>query len=300
MQFQKFLRVFKDPYWALGVIIRRFSGLIKDDKTFIKWEFFSGMKRFPELETPRSYNDKLQWLKLNAIHPEYSQYVDKVEVKKYVASKIGVEHIIPTLGVWHRWEDIDFDSLPDRFVLKTSHDSGGVAICLEKSEKSLRRAEKKISKSLKNNYYFEHREYPYKNITPRILAEPYLIDESGSELKDYKFFCFDGEPKFLFVATDRQSNVCFDFFDLDFNHLPFTQGHPNSTKSINKPENFDQMIDLARRLSAEFPHVRVDLYNINGAIYFGELTFFHFSGNVPFVPEEWDFRVGDMLRLPKE
>lgn len=156
----------------------------------------------------------------------------------------------------------------------------------------------KIEKSMNNNFFYQHREYPYKNIIPRIIAEQYMVDESGTELKDYKFFCFDGEPKMLFVATDRPFDTRFDFFDMEWNHLPFKQGHPLATKEIKKPAGFEQMKEIARELSKGFPHVRVDLYDINGHIYFGELTFFHFSGNVPFEPEEWDYKIGEWLKLP--
>lgn len=296
---QKLVKAIKNPFWAFGVVLRRvMSKHIKDDRRFIKWEYFSGMGKFPNLENPRTFNEKLQWLKLNDIHPEYTDLVNKVEAKKVVAKIIGEEHIIKTLGVWERFEDINFDTLPDSFVLKTSHDSGGVAVCHDKSPETIKAAKKKIEKSMRNNYYLEHREYPYKNIKSRILAEELMVDESGTELKDYKFFCFDGEPKMLFVATDRPIDTRFDFYDMNWNHLPFKQGHPWATKEIKKPKGFEEMKQLASKLSQGFPHIRVDLYDINGKIYFGELTFFHFSGNVPFEPEEWDYKIGEWLKLP--
>lgn len=285
--------------WLLGVFLRRFvSKHISNDKIFVILEYFAGIGKFPHLKNPRTYNEKLQWLKIHDIHPEYTNMVDKAEAKKYAASIIGEQHIIKTLGVWNRFEDIVFDNLPERFVLKTTHDSGGVAICYDKSEYSLNKAKKIINKSLCRNYYMEHREYPYKEIKPRIIAEELMVDESGKELKDYKFFCFDGEPKMLFVATDRPFDTRFDFFDMEWNHLPFRQGHPLANREIQKPFGFDEMKIIAQKLSQGCPHVRVDLYNINGHIYFGELTFFHFSGNVPFVPEEWDYKIGQWLKLP--
>ena len=295
----RIIKAIKHPEWAFGVVLRRCFASIMNDETFIKLEFFSGMGRFPNLKNPVTYNEKLQWLKLNDIHDEYTQLVDKYEAKEYVRKIIGDEYIIPTLGIYDSFDEIVFDKLPNEFVLKTTHDSGGVVVCPEKSKLDIKAARRKLEKSLKNNYFYEHREYPYKYVKPRIIAEQYMVDESGTELKDYKFFCFDGKCKMLFVATDRGiGDVKFDFFDTQFNHLPFNQGHPWANKEIKKPVGFEMMIELSEKLSVGIPHVRVDLYNINGKIYFGELTFFHFSGNVPFVPSVWDKKIGDWLKLP--
>lgn len=299
-EMNKLIKAIKNPLWAGGVILRRVFSPYMNDETFIKWEYFSGMGRFPNLKNPKTYNEKLQWLKLNNIHPEYARLVDKYEAKEYVREIIGEDYIIPTLGIWNSFEEIDFDKLPNQFVLKTTHDSGGVVVCPDKSKFDKIAAKKKLERSLKHNYFLEHREYPYKEIKPRIIAEKFMVDESGTELKDYKFFCFNGKCKMLFVATDRNiGDVKFDFFDEKFNHLPFVQGHPWAEKEIKKPTGFDKMIELSEILSKDFPHVRVDLYDINGHIYFGELTFFHFSGNVPFEPNEWDYKIGEWLELPK-
>ena len=224
--------------------------------------------------------------------------VDKYEAKEYVKKIIGEEYIIPTLGVWDNFDEIDFDKLPNQFVLKTTHDSGGIVVCKDKTKLDLNVARKKLEKSLQHNFFYEHREYPYKDVKPRIIAEKFMVDESGTELKDYKFFCFDGIVKMLFVATDRPFDTRFDFYDMDFKHLPFKQGHPLATKEIRKPNGFEEMKRIASTLSKGIPHVRVDLYDINGKIYFGELTFFHFSGNVPFEPKEWDYKIGEWLKLP--
>lgn len=302
-QNNRLVKAIKHPEWVLGLFMRHTPiGSWMNDRTFIKWEYFSGMRKFPNLEKPVTFNEKLQWLKLNDIHPEYSRIVDKAEAKEYVKEVLGEgaeQYIIPTLGVWNSFDEIDFDKLPNQFVLKTTHDSGGVAVIKDKSTMNMKEVRAKIERSLRNNFFYEHREYPYKGIKPRIIAEKFMVDESGTELKDYKFFCFDGEPKMLFIATDRPFDTRFDFFDTNFNHLPFKQGHPLAAKEIKKPAGFDKMLDLSRKLSKGFPHVRVDLYDINGHIYFGELTFFHFSGNVPFEPEEWDYKVGEWLKLPK-
>lgn len=297
----KLYKAIKNPLWAFGVILRRLFSKWMNDRSFIKWEYFSGMGKFPNLDNPVTYNEKLQWLKLNDIHEEYTQLVDKYEAKEIVRKRIGDEYIIPTLGVYDNFDVIDFDKLPNQFVLKTTHDSGGVVVCMDKAKLDMKAARKKLEKSLKNNFFYEHREYPYKNVKPRIIAEQYMVDESGTELKDYKFFCFDGKCKMLFVATDRQKREepFFNFFDSDFNPLPFNQGHPVNPISPKKPYGFEEMVHIAEQLSIGYPHIRVDLYNINGKIYFGELTFFHFSGNVPFEPEEWDYKIGEWLQLPK-
>lgn len=294
----KFAKIF-NPYWIMGGIVRRvLSRLIKNDELYIKLRYFSGMKKFPDLKHPRTYNEKLQWLKLNDKHEEYTRLVDKCAVKEYIEKLNWGGKTIPTLGVWDKFDDIDFAQLPNQFVLKTTHDSGGIVIVKDKGKMDMQKARKKLEKSLQRKYFLMSREYPYKDVKPRIIAEKFMVDESGTELKDYKFFCFNGEVKFLFVATDRPFDTRFDFFDADFNHLPFKQGHPWAKKEIKKPAKFEEMKQAAAALSKGIPHVRVDLYNINGEIYFGELTFFHFSGVVPFEPAEWDEKIGDYLKLP--
>lgn len=302
MNKNKIIKAIKNPCWLGGrFLLRYFSRFILSDKLFVNLEYLSGMGKLPNLKNPTTYNEKLQWLKLNDKHAEYTFMVDKYLAKEYVKKIIGEEYIIPTLGIYNSFDEIDFDKLPNCFVLKTTHDSGGVVICKDKRIFDIKAACEKIGKSLKHNFFYEHREYPYKNVKPRIIAEKYMEDESRYELKDYKFFCFDGKVKMLFIATDRGINdVKFDFFDIDFNHLPFKNGHPWATKEIKKPVGFNKMIELAEKLSKGIPHVRVDLYDINGQIYFGELTFFHFSGNVPFEPEEWDYKIGSWLKLPTE
>lgn len=258
---------------------------ILSDKAYLKLKFKASLGKKLNLKNPQTFNEKLQWLKLNDRKPEYTTMVDKYEGKKYVADIIGEEHIIPTLGVWDKFDDIDFDSLPNEFVLKCTHDSGGLVIVKDKASFDKEAARKKINKCLKRNYYWHGREGPYKNVKPKIIAEEYMVDESGYELKDYKIFCFSGEPKVMFIATDRSNpneETKFDFFDMDFKHLPFTNGHPNSNRPIQCPKSFEQMKELASKLSKGIPQVRVDFYDINGKIYFGELTLFHWGGNDAF------------------
>ena len=275
---------------------------ILPDRFFIKILFRLRMGYKLNLDNPQTYSEKLQWLKLYNRKPEYTKMVDKVGAKEYVASIIGEEYIIPTIGVWDRVEDIDWDTLPNQFVLKCTHDSGGIVICSDKSKLDITRAKRDLKRGLKRNFYSQNREWPYKNVAHRIIGEQYMVDESGYELKDYKFFCFDGVPKAMFIATDRGvigTETKFDFFDMDFNHLPFTNGHPNSDKPVKKPTGFEEMKRLATALSKDIPHARIDFYDINGKIYFGEITFFHWSGTTPFEPMEWDYKFGEWIKLPK-
>lgn len=228
--------------------------------------------------------------------------VDKYAVKEYVANIIGEEYIIPTIGVWDKPEDIDWDSLPDKFVLKTTHGGGntGVLVCKDKNQLDKSDAIKKLNKSMKQDLYKFQREWPYKNVPKKIIAEVYMEDVKTKELRDYKFFAFDGIVKALFIATERgRGNVKFDFFDANFNHLDLIQQHPMSGVEIPKPSCFDQMKDIASKLSVGLPHVRVDLYEVNGKVYFGEFTFSHHGGVVPFHPKEWDFKFGSWLKLPE-
>ena len=273
------------------------------DEKFLKRTYALSMNKQLNLEEPKTYNEKLQWLKLYDRKPIYTTMVDKYEVKKYVADIIGEEYVIPTLGVWDKFEDVDFHSLPEQFVLKCTHDSGGLAICKDKSNFDIKKARKKINKSLKRNYYLANREWPYKDVKPRIIAEKYMEDTQTAELRDYKFFCFDGEAKMLFIATDRQKKgeeTKFDFFDMDFNHLPFTNGHPNAAVIPQKPKCFEEMKALAEKLSANIPQVRIDFYEVDEKVYFGEITFFHWSGMKPFKPEEWDEKIGSWIKLPEK
>ena len=291
----------KKPSRVILFLMNRGLFNFLSDKKYLEMRYKLRFGKKLDLENPLTYNEKLQWLKLYDRSPEYTKMVDKYEVKKYVADKIGEEYIIPTLGVWDKFEDIDFDKLPDQFVLKCTHDSGGIVICKDKSKLDKEKAQKKIEKGLKRNYYWASREWPYKDVKPRIIAEKYMVDESGYELKDYKFFCFDGKVKMLFIATDRGvegKDTKFDFFDENFVHLPIKNGHENAEKELACPEGFEKMKELAEKLSKGIPQLRVDFYNINGQIYFGETTFFHWSGMVPFEPEEWDAKLGEYIELP--
>ena len=270
------------------------------DKAYIKLRYRTVFRKPIDLKNPKTYNEKLQWMKLYDRDPRYNMLVDKYEVRAWVAEHIGQEHLIPCLGVWDKFEDIDFDKLPDQFVLKGTHDSGSVIICRDKSKLDRAALKKHFDAALRDNQYWGGREWAYKDVKGRIIAEEFMIDDSGVGLKDYKFFCFDGQVKAMFIATDRGvegEDVKFDFFDKEFNHLPFRHGHENAKITPPKPEGYEEMVALAEKLSKGLRHARVDLYNINGKIYFGEITFYHHCGFVPFEPAEWDDIFGSWINL---
>ena len=269
------------------------------DSIYIQIYYFAHFKKFCDLKNPSTYNEKLNWLKLHDHNPVYPTLVDKYEAKEYVARIIGNEYIIPTLGVWDTFDDIDFEKLPNQFVLKCTHDSEGLVIVKDKKKLDKNAAKEKIEAALKQNFYYIGREWPYKNVKPRIIAEQYMEDHVDGELRDYKFFCFDGEPKAMYIASDRASDhVKFDYYDLKFNHLDIKQKYPHAQEALRKPVTFEKMIDFSKILSKGFPHVRVDFYEVDGHLYFGELTFYHFSGFMPFEPDRWDKVFGDWLKLP--
>lgn len=300
---KKIIKIFTNKYVRFYIFDRLGFYKKTSDEEYLKKKFKLCLGVELNLENPKRYNEKLQWLKLNLHSPLYVDMVDKYRVKDKVASIIGEEYIVPIYGVWNRPEEIDFDTLPQQFVLKTNNDSGGVIICKNKAEFNQKKAIKFLHKHLKNDYYLENREWPYKDVKKCVFAEKYMEDTISGELKDYKYFAFDGKVKAMFIAKDRYNDdeeTKFDFFDENFNHLPFTNGHPNAIIPPSKPKNFDLMIELAEKLSKNIPHVRVDFYECNGKVYFGELTFFHWSGFKPFDPDEWDFRFGEWLKLPIE
>lgn len=227
--------------------------------------------------------------------------VDKYLVRQYISEKLGKEYLIPLLGVWNTFEDINFNGLPNQFVLKCTHDSGGLVICKDKESLNLKDAEKKIKQSLKRNFYYYGREWPYKNVHPRIIAEKYMADEFEKELKDYKMMCFNGKVLCSFVCTERYSNdgLKVTFFDKDWKVMPFERHYPKSKKIIEIPKKYDEMIYLAEKLAKNIPFVRVDFYEIEERIYFGEITFYPGNGMEEFSPEEWDYKLGSWLDLSK-
>lgn len=271
------------------------------DRFFLKtmWRMVMGYEL--DLENPQTFNEKLNWIKLYDHNPLYTLLVDKYRVKEYVAERIGKEYVIPTLAVYHSVDEIDIDELPNQFVLKCNHDSGSIAICRDKATFDLEAAKKKLGEGLKHNFYWEAREWAYKNVEPVIFAEQYMESEYGKDLPDYKFFAFDGEVKALYIATERfnkDAETCFDFYDMDFNHINVKNEHPNATKLIKKPKCFDEMVALSEKLSKGFPQVRCDFYEVNGKVYFGEFTFYHMGGFTPFEPKDFDRELGQWVKLP--
>ena len=269
------------------------------DVSFLKIAYKLCFGEKLNLKNPKTFNEKLQWLKLYDRRPEYTIMVDKIAVKRYVTDRIGSEYVIPTLGVWKRPEDIEWDKLPNQFVLKWNHDSGSIVICKDKDNFDREKAIKKLRYGEKVNGFWYGREWPYKDVKPQILAEKYMEDESG-ELKDYKFFCFNGHVRCFKVDFDRFTNHHANYFDINGNFLPFgeTICPPDSSKVLALPNNISKMIQLAEALSESIPFVRVDFYSVNDNIYFGEITFYPAGGFGPFVPNEWDYTFGSWLKLP--
>lgn len=299
----KLSKVIKNPkivFWKLAQM-----GFFKfmSDEGYLKLAYKVMMGKTLNLDNPVTYNEKLQWLKLYDRKNNYISMVDKYEVKRFVAETIGEEHVIPTLGVYNSFDEIDFDALPNRFVLKCTHDSGGISICKDKLTFDKKASKKLLMNNLKHNFYYTGRDWPYKGVKPRIIAEEYIESNSSGDLPDYKFFTFDGEAKALFIASDRQKKdveTRFDFFDMNYNHLPIKNGHQNSYNPPQKPKCFDEMKNFAEKLGKGIPQARIDFYEVNGKVFFGEITLFHYSGMVPFEPEEWDKIFGDWIKLPQK
>lgn len=279
----------------LFVLWMNISPLIKSDKLYIKIFYRLGIGKKLNLNNPVTYTEKLQWLKLHNIDPSFSRMVDKFQARKIVAEKIGEGYLVPLLGVWDRFEDINFENLPNEFVLKTTHDSGTIVICKGKIGFDFLKAKKILSSSLKRNYFYKSREYPYRNAKPAIIAEKLLKEPESSDLTDYKLFCFNGLPKLLLVVSSINGKKYNSWFDINFKPLAFNTGLPAPPLPPKRPDNFEEMIKIAKELSKGLVHIRIDLYNIDGRIYFGEFTFHHAGGIIKFEPKEWDNILGNYI-----
>ena len=272
------------------------------DKPYIQLFYFAATGKFVNFKDPKGFAEKQQWMKIYDRHPEQSRLVDKLAVREHIEEVLGEGYCFPLLGKWRSFDDIDFSGLPEQFVLKCNHDSGSTKVIKSKSgltETDLSELREFYSRRLKGDFFYAGREYPYKGIEPWIIAEQFMADETNPDtsIEDYKFFCFDGVPRILLVATDREKDLRFDFFDMDFNHLDIHRSHPNSDKPIARPENFEELKQIAATLSQGMRFVRIDLFDINGRIYFGEYTFYSGGGFALFEPPEWERRLGDWLRL---
>lgn len=293
--------IIRNPLLLLTALGHRELLNFIDDETYLKLAFRANLGKKLNLDAPKTFSEKLQWLKLRDRQPVYTRWVDKQEAKILAAQRIGEEYIIPTLGVWDSFEDIDFDALPEKFVLKCTHDSGGLVICRDKSRLDKAAAKKKIEKCLHHSYYWGLREWPYKEVPRRIIAEEYLSDDSRKDLSDYKVHVFNGEPRAVLVCSDRYSSLTEDFYSETWEHFDVRRPtHPNADTPAPKPEQLPELLRLARLLAEDIPFARADFYIVNGKIYFGELTFYPASGLTPFVPESWDETFGSWLSLPQK
>lgn len=280
-------------------VIKRWIFSFLPDKHFIVFDYFFTYGKFPNLQQPKSFNEKMQWIKINGGLEKYTKYVDKYEVRDFISKTIGKEYLVPLIGVWDSFDKINFDLLPRKFVLKPTHSSGDVFICKDKSSMDINKLTKTVTMWMQKNFYKVTREIQYRDCNPKIICEKYLEDESGG-LTDYKIFYFNGKPRLIEVVSDRFSEMKDDFLDINWKILPIVyDGCPNSKKTLRKPKIFKEMVDISEKLSKKFPFVRVDLYLIKNKIYFGELTFTPSSGLDKFEPIEVDYQLGDLIDLSK-
>lgn len=299
---KKLIKYIKNPLNALIWIMNRKIFKIMPDKEYLEVMYMIEMGKKMNLKNSQTFNEKLQWLKLYDRNPEYTKMVDKYEAKGFVANIIGSEYIIPTLGIYDKFEEIDFNKLPEQFVIKCTHNSGGLIICKDKYKLNIEETKNKINRNLRKNYFYSGREWPYKNVKPRIIIEKYMASEEQEELIDYKFFCFNGEPKYLYVSEglSNHETAKISFADMEYNRTNFYRKDYQPFSVLpQKPLNFEKMKELARKLSEKLSFMRVDFYEIEGKIYFGELTFYPCSGYISFEPEKYDKILGDMLILPQ-
>ncbi|WP_218162511.1 ATP-grasp fold amidoligase family protein [Alkalibacterium sp. 20] len=270
------------------------------DYIYIRLVYWGETGQKLNIKNPKSYNEKIQWIKLYDRKTLYNVIADKYAVRAYVREKIGEKYLIPLIAVYDNVDEIEWDSLPKKFVLKCTHGSGSNIICSGKKDLDIIAAKRKLNKWMKKNWFWFGREWAYKDIKPRIICEDYMTDESGVELKDYKIFCFNGEPKLIEVDFDRHSNHQRNLYTLDWEYIDATIKYPNdSTKIINKPTQLTELLELARKLSENIPHARIDFYSIDDNIYFGEITLYHGSGFERFEPQSLGLELGDCIKLPK-
>ena len=284
----------------MAEIVSKIQRIIPD-KVYLSAKYYKHFHRLPNLRKPETFTEKIQWLKLYDRREEYITYVDKYLVKEYIAEKLGWEYIIPTLAVWSSIEEIDIENLPEQFVIKSTHDSGSIIVCKDKKKFNLEKAKSSLQRGLISTGYWYGREWPYKQVVPKLIVEQYMEDTKTHELRDYKFFCFNGVVKMFKVDFDRFTNHRANYYDEKGHILPFGEKYlpPDFDRDIEIPASIPQMIELAQVLSKGIPFVRVDFYDVNGRIYFGELTFYPASGFGPFTSNDADLEVGSWLQLPE-
>jgi len=299
----KIIEYIKNPWKIFVTLAARGFFDNMSDAQYLKCMYRARFNKRLDLENPISFNEKLQWLKIYDRNPVYTKLVDKYEVKKIVKDIIGEDYVIATLGVWNSFDEINFENLPNSFVLKCTHDSGGMVVERDKNNLDIGKTKAKIEKSLKRNYFYREREWPYKDVEPRVIAEKFMQDEmQKSGLIDYKFYCFNGVPRCLYVSEglENHSTAKISFLNIDWSFAEFKRKDFESLEELpKKPQRYEEMIEIARKLSQTFPFVRVDLYEIDGQVYFSELTFTPAAGMMPFEPQEWDRKLGEFLQLPK-
>lgn len=298
---KKILKYIKQPKKIILYLMNKGFFNWLDDETYLKIKYRLIMKKKLDISNPKTFNEKIQWLKIHDRKDIYTTMVDKYEAKKYISNIIGDDYIVPTLGIYDSFDEIDFEKLPNEFVIKPTHTSGNVYICKNKNEINYKKLKRIIRKWLRRKYYYTHREWPYKNIKPRIIIEKYMSDEEQKELIDYKLFCFNTIPKLTLVCSERFSsdNMCETFFDENWNVLDITEGNHRVDKNIKKPNNYEEMKEIAKKLSEDTLFTRIDFYEINGKIYFGEITFYPNSGYEKFEPKEYDKILGDWIKLER-
>ncbi len=297
----RLLNAIKDPYRLFLYLAGKGYFDRMSDKKYLKLKYRGKIGKKLQLDAPKTFNEKLQWLKIYDRKPEYTIMVDKYQVREYIREKIGEQYLIPLLGVWDSPEEIDFESLPEKFAMKCNHNSGlGMCICSDKSRICIPKVRRELSLGLQQDYYLTGREWPYKNVPRKIIAERFLQSDEGG-LTDYKIHCFNGIPRFILVCRDRfaDSGLTDDFYTPQWEHMDMKRsGVPNAKELAPKPEMLDEMLVLAKKLSKDIPFLRVDFYFVDGNIYFSELTFFPASGFEAYDPPVWDEKLGEFLELP--
>ena len=295
MTIKRLVRGLKEPRLFLIYILQEYLAKLISDDMYVKWIYRLRIgKKFNE-EKPVTFNEKMTWLKLYDRNPLYPTLADKYKVKSYVAEKIGKQYVVENYGVFDRWEDISFSIFPNQFVMKCTHDSGGAFVCRDQKTFNFAAAKKILKKNLRTNSFYKSREWPYKNIKPRIIIDKLLDDHTGEQLRDYKFWCFSGKPTYMY-CTIKGENVYENFYDMDFNPVMIDHGFPRHIPEFSKPVEFDEMKKMATKLSQGFPFIRIDFFDVEGHVYFGEYTFYDWGATMPF-GGDWDVKLGNLLQL---